>query len=114
MSDISFASVRRNAYVDSITLLQVSSVVVCLPGVLDAALVMGTDLNRQLLHTAGLLVEDAPTAGPNDLVIAVRASDGPTARSALERAAAVLAERRHGPSGEDDGAARLQPRSLRS
>ena len=75
MADSFVATVRRNAYVDSISLLQVSAELLSLAGVLDAALVMATDLNRQVLHDAGLLVDDAQTAGPNDLVIAVRATD---------------------------------------
>jgi len=113
MAESVAVSVRRNAYVDSVTLLQVSSDVLSLPDVLDAALVMATDLNRQVLDAAGLLVQDAQTAGPNDLVIAVRAADAALARSAAERAAASLADRRAS-SGASDGAVRVQPRSLRS
>src|SRR5438093_1171591 len=93
MSDFVAANVRPNAYVDSVTLLQVSAQVLSLPEVVDAALVMATDLNRQVLHDAGLLAGDAETAGPNDLVIAVRASDDTTASSAVQYAAALLADR---------------------
>jgi FdrA protein len=114
MADSFATTVRRNAYVDSVTLLQVSSEVMSLPGVVDAALVMATDLNRQVLHDAGLLVDDAETAGPNDLVIAVRASDDEIASAALQHAAALLADRRRSLAGDGDGAARVQPRSLRS
>ena len=93
MADSFVATVRRNAYVDSITLLQVSAELLSLAGVLDAALVMATDLNRQVLHEAGLLVDDAHTAGPNDLVIAVRATDDALANSAVQQAAGRLADR---------------------
>jgi FdrA protein len=113
MADSFVATVRRNAYVDSVRLLQVSSDVLSLPGVLDAALVMATDLNRQVLNDAGLLVDDAPTAGPNDLVIGVRAADASSAASALRQAASLLADRR-GPTSQGDGSVRVQPRSLRS
>jgi len=75
MSDSLAATVRRNAYVDSVTLLQVSADMMGLMGVRDAALVMASELNRQLLSDSGMLVGDAPTAGPNDLIIAVRATD---------------------------------------
>ena len=67
------ATVRNNAYVDSVTLLQVSAEVSSLAGVLEAALVMATDLNRQVLRDSGLLAGGVDSAGPNDLVIAVRA-----------------------------------------
>src|SRR6202171_5137056 len=93
MADGFVATVRRNAYVDSITLLQASAELLSLAGVLDAALVMATDLNRQVLHEAGLLVDDAQTAGPNDLVIAVRATDDAVANSAVQHAAGRLAVR---------------------
>ena len=69
------ALVRRNAYVDSIALLQISAEVASLAGVETAALVMATELNHEVLQSGGLLVDEAQTAGPNDLVIAVRASD---------------------------------------
>src|SRR5579859_3326328 len=113
MSDASVATVRRNAYVDSFSLLQVSADVLSLNGVLDAALVMATDLNRAVLHDAGLLVDDASTAGPNDLVIAIRAVDDASASSAVQHAVALLAARRGATAGADS-AIRQNPRSLRS
>jgi succinyl-CoA synthetase alpha subunit len=106
------ALVRRNAYVDSVSLLQVSADVLALPGVLEAALVMATDLNRQVLADSGLLVDEAQAAGPNDLVIAVRAADDETVASALLEAEGLLARRRSRGSGE--GPVQAAPRSLRS
>src|SRR5712691_8879949 len=112
MSDFYVSSVRRNAYVDSVTLLQVSAEMGSLAGVRDAALVMASDLNRQLLSDSGLLVGDAQTAGPNDLVIAARAADDSLAAAALQQAEALLAGRRRGGgSGEPSSS---PPRSLRS
>jgi succinyl-CoA synthetase alpha subunit len=112
MADSFVSSVRRNAYVDSVTLLQVSADMMGLTGVRDAALVMASELNRQLLSDSGLLVGDAPTAGPNDLIIAVRAIDDALAATALQQAEALLAGRRRGsPSGD---ATSSPPRSLRS
>jgi succinyl-CoA synthetase alpha subunit len=104
------AIVRRNAYVDSVTLLQVSADVLSLPGVLDAALVMATDLNRQILSDSGLLVAESETAGPNDLVVAVRAADEAAAASALAQAERLVSSRRRAP--EQSAAAR--PRSVRA
>lgn len=105
--------VRHNAYVDSITLLQVSADVLALPGVTNAALVMGTDLNRDVLAQARLLVDDAATAGPNDLVIAVEADGTEAAAGAIQTAEAVLARRR-GSTGSTDGEEVSPPRSVRS
>lgn len=88
------ASVRKHAYVDSITLLQITSEVLAQPRVQDASLVMATDLNRQVLRDGGLLVGEALAAEPNDLVLAVRAADEDAARMALEQAEALLSGRR--------------------
>jgi FdrA protein len=106
--------VRHNTYVDSVTLLQVGAQLLDLPGVLDAGLVMATELNREVLREAGLLADDADSAGPNDLLIAVRASDARQATSALEKAEALLAGRRAAGADGDAVAARSLPRSVRS
>src|SRR5216683_3703129 len=112
MSDFFVSSVRRNAYVDSVTLLQVSAEMASLAGVLDAALVMASELNRQLLSDSGLLVGEADSAGPNDLVIAVRAADDSVAAAALQQADALLTNRRRGSSSGAPSSS--PPRSLRS
>jgi len=106
------ATVRRNAYVDSVTLLQVSAEVSGLAGVLEAALVMASDLNRQVLRDSGLLVGDAVAAGPNDLVIGVRALDEAAAVAALEHAERLLSRRRSAPDGAE--ASTTPPRSVRA
>jgi FdrA protein len=106
------ATVRNNAYVDSVTLLQVSAEVSSLAGVLEAALVMATDLNRQVLRDSGLLVGDADPAGPNDLVIAVRAASEAEAASALQHAERLLSGRRSAPAEAE--ATTSPPRSLRA
>ncbi|MBV8718116.1 MAG: oxidoreductase [Chloroflexi bacterium] len=103
-------AVRSHTYVDSVTLLQVTADVLGLPGVENAALVMATDLNREVLHDAELLAGDALTAGPNDLVISVRATDQAAARVAVEQAEGLLTRRR---TASNTNAVAL-PRSIRS
>ena len=44
-----------------------------MPGVQQASVMMGTPSNRKLLDEAGLLLEAAEQAGPNDLIIAIQA-----------------------------------------
>ncbi|MBV9546566.1 MAG: oxidoreductase, partial [Chloroflexi bacterium] len=105
------AVVRHNAYADSITLLQVSAAITELEGVIDAALVMGTELNMALLRDSGLLTQPLD-AGLNDLVIAVRAHDAATAETAVEQAERLLAQQRPGRQAGVDRAE--EPRSLRS
>lgn len=96
---------------DSITLLQITAEVFALPTVENAALVMATDLNLEVLRDADLLVANAAPTGPNDLVIAVRARDESSARAALEQAEALLTRRRK-TAGQSDVVA--VPKSLRS
>jgi FdrA protein len=108
---ITLASVRRGTYVDSVTLLQVTAELLGAAGVEDAALVMATELNLSVLRDSGLLVGDAPEAGPNDLVLVVRAAEETAARLAIQQAEMLLSRTRPTPGGE---AAVSSPRSLRS
>lgn len=64
--------VRRNSYFDSVTLMRISTGLNARAGV-TASVMMGTAANKQLLAAASLLTEDAEAAGPNDLIIAIRA-----------------------------------------
>lgn len=64
--------VEKGRYLDSVALMRVSRRVAALPGVENAALMMGTPSNRQLMREAQLLAPEGEQAGPNDLVIAVR------------------------------------------
>ena len=46
--------IRANFYLDSVALMQISREVSGLPGVAEAALMIGTDANKTLLRDAGL------------------------------------------------------------
>lgn len=93
------ARVFANTYRDSVELMQIASELEGLEGIDRAGLVMATPANRDVLTGAGLMTEASAGAGPNDLVVAVAASDEAAADLALDRAAARLA----GPGG-DSGA----------
>jgi succinyl-CoA synthetase alpha subunit len=108
---VTLVEVRGNAYVDSVTLLRVSSQLAGLAGVEAAAAVLGTELNRELLREAGLLVDAASGAGGSDLVVAVRARDRVAAEGALTEARRLLEQR--GTSGEVTGTEQA-PRSIAS
>src|SRR5688572_8680420 len=78
--------VERGRYLDSVALMQLSRRLVSLPGIEDAALMIGTPSNKALLRDAGLLDAEGEAAGPNDIVLAVRAKDEGAARDALSAA----------------------------
>ncbi len=99
-------AVRPGSYYDSVVLMQLQRSLAALPGVLDAGVMMATPANRELLAASGLLPEDAATAGPQDLLIAVRAESDTAAGEALSRVDALLQVRRSG--NEQD----FRPRSL--
>src|SRR5450755_1684510 len=107
------ARVKRNAYFDSITLMKIASTLTSMSGIEDAAAIMATEPNLQLLTEAGLAsVEN--NAGPGDVLIVVRANDESSAQSALQSAEEQLAQRPTSPGDEGASSAggHQQPRSL--
>ncbi|MDX1600091.1 MAG: acyl-CoA synthetase FdrA [Anaerolineales bacterium] len=67
--------IRTSEYHDSVSLMLVAREIVKLPGVEDAAVVMGTQANKGILEQSGLLTPEAKAASANDLVIAVEADE---------------------------------------
>ena len=82
--------VRKSTYRDSVALMLLSKDVADLPGVERASAMMGTPSNQAILDEAGLLDEAGKTAGPNDLVLAVRARTAGGAEAGLAAAVARL------------------------
>ncbi len=86
------ARVKRKTYIDSITLMKLARALTELEGIEEAAVLMGTSANKQLLTEVGL----SPFAGPleepqaGDIVIVVRAVDEFKAEAALEVAESRL------------------------
>ena len=88
-SPVEQVEVRAGAYHDSVRLMQVSRDVAAVPGVLAAQVAMGTELNLDVLATAGFTVPGG--VGPNDLLVALRAGDAAGLAAALAAAEAALA-----------------------
>lgn len=102
------SEVRPGAYFDSAVLMRLQRALAALPGVEDAGVVMATPANCELLDQSGLL-QSAPAAGPNDLLLVVRAADDAAAANALAQVDSLLAQRASsGVAGE------YRPRSLAS
>ena len=98
---------RRSTYHDSLTLLRVSREMEAVPGVRRAAAIMGTPQNLALLREADLLTVEGQSAGPTDLVLAIRADDEAAARAAMAAAEATLV----GPATRADWSS-ARPRSI--
>ena len=110
------AVVRRSYYRDSMVLMRVAEALRALPGVHEAAALMGTPANHELLAAAGLATAETKDAAPGDLVIAVRAESQAAAQAGLAEAERVLTEQRSAvaPAGRAlprtlDAALRLMP-----
>lgn len=82
--------VEQNQYHDSVSLMAIAEGVRSVRGVLEAVLVMGTPMNRELLARVDLLVPEAKEAGPMDLVIAVKASSEEAAEAGLAQARRLI------------------------
>ena len=87
--------VERRRYLDSVALMRLSRRLAALPGIEDAALMIGSPSNKALLRNAGLLASGGEAADANDLVIAVRAADERAGRAALDCALTLITEKTH-------------------
>ena len=65
--------VRRAFYLDSVALMRLSRELSERSGVEEAALMIGTPSNKELLDEAGLLTDDGRQAAGGDVIIALRA-----------------------------------------
>lgn len=101
--------IRSNVYYDSVSLMQISRAVEEHPGVRSAMVGMGTDMNKELLQTAGLLFDEARAAKPSDLIIAFVADEGTSEEEVL-----ALVERKLNEKAKDEKKEEAPPSSLGS
>lgn len=97
--------VRRGTYHDSVRLMQASRALQQAQGVEEALVAMATDLNRELLAGMGFEVAALGEAGPNDLIVAVRAADEEAVAHARETLEAALVAR----ASSDEGMLSVPP-----
>ncbi len=93
MSAVVRALVKPNFYQDSVALMRLASEVKKLPGVQEAAAMMGTEANKAILAEAGLEASEIGPAQANDLMLAVLAADAAAAQAGLAKAEELLAAR---------------------
>ncbi|WP_046868475.1 acyl-CoA synthetase FdrA [Microvirga massiliensis] len=110
MSEFVLNEIRKGFYLDSVALMRLSRAIAERPGITEAALMMGTPSNRQILADAGLLAENGASAQGNDLIIGIRAESEGNARDALREALAQLEQPRPA-AGETES---WKPRTLRA
>ena len=110
MSAVIINEVRKGFYLDSVVLMRMSRTLAELDGVEEAAMMMGTAANQQILVDAGLLDELGKVAGGGDLVIGIRGVDVASVERARTKANAQL-DAPAARVGEDEA---WRPRTLRA
>jgi FdrA protein len=100
--------VRRGFYLDSVALMRLSRELSACPGVAEAALMVGTPSNKEILDETGLLAEDGRQAAAGDVIIALRAANLEAGEAAIAEAETLLGRSAAGGAA----AARWRPRSL--
>ena len=113
MTDTVVNEVRRGFYLDSVALMRLSRAVSEREGVCEAALMMGTPANKQLMADAGLLQASGVEASGGDLVIGIRAADASTAELALAQVRDSL-DRPRANGGNRGNGSQWRPRSLQA
>lgn len=104
------AVVWPSFYRDSVALMRLAESLRGLPGVREAAALMGTRANHELLIAAGLSTAETKGAGPGDLILAVDAESETAAEAALAAARDFFATRRQAL----EATVRVLPRTLDS
>ena len=82
--------IRENTYLDSIMLMSISSSLKQIEGVLEVSVIMGTEANKEILKSTGLLTGEGEKARPSDLIIAVQARIKDAEKIVLEKAEKLL------------------------
>ena len=93
--------IRRGFYLDSVALMRLSVSLSEGEGVESTSLMIGTPSNLEILDEAGLLTAEGRGAGPDDLVLAVRATGRDALEAGLEAATAALERAAEPDEGSD-------------
>ena len=82
--------IKKNFFRDSVQMMQFSQQLKDEQGVVDAAIVMGTDLNKNTLKKMDLLTEDGISATENDTLISINCKDENSLNNTAQKAEQLL------------------------
>lgn len=94
--------VRKNSYFDSVTLMSISNQIASENGIEEAVVVMGTDMNKDILHKVGMADEETDHAGVNDLIIAIKANNVDSVEIAVKKVDECLDKKDISPKGSGE------------
>src|SRR5690606_14434629 len=87
--------IRKNTYVDSVSLMSMSTKANAVEGVTQALLGMATPMNKEVLLNVGVSDPAVDEAKPSDLMIVIDATDD-TIEAAVEAVDDILARKDKG------------------
>ncbi|MGD2126952.1 MAG: acyl-CoA synthetase FdrA [Desulfobacteraceae bacterium] len=85
--------VQENSYFDSVFLMLTTKAIKQIPGVKEAVVSMGTDVNLEILKDIGLSTPELERATPNDMVIAIEGESQDVVEEAYQTANDMLRKR---------------------
>jgi len=109
MSGYCASKIRRKFYLDSVALMRFSKTLAALPGVEEAAMMMGTPSNLEIMTNAGLLDDSIADSSAGDLIIGIRGDNEAVVTSAFNEAEQLL----NTPT-DTQAATQWKPKSVRS
>ena len=81
---------KKGSYYDSVTLMIVSKKLNEIEGVIDSSVVMGTNENKAILNSAGLLIPEFKELNDTDLLISIKANNETFADNAISKVSDIL------------------------
>lgn len=85
--------IKKNTYVDSVSLMSVSTRANRIDGVQQAVVAMGTEMNKGVLRNVGLFTPEVEAAGNGDLLIVIKAPSAQACEAALGEVEALFKSR---------------------
>lgn len=109
MSEHHSCLVRKKYYLDSVALMRLSKTLAAMPGISEAAMMMGTPSNVAIMENAGLLDSSVTEVSPADLIIGIRGVDEASVQQAVNEAGTLLDT-----PADTVAGAQWRPKSVRS
>lgn len=78
------AKIKKNTYVDSVSLMTISTRANQIDHVKQAMIGMGTDMNKEVIENVGMTVEEIKTATTGDLMIVIETEEEGNIEAAME------------------------------
>ncbi|GFN23688.1 hypothetical protein [Thermanaeromonas sp. C210] len=101
------AEIRKGEYYDSVKLMLVTQQLSSMDGIEEAAVQMGTNLNKEVLRNMGMLAPELEEATADDLMISIKGISEKAVDQALKQVDLLLSQR-----GSKDESYDYRPRSF--